>query len=244
MEATYRRMDELIGRAHDLAGEDALFVVLSDHGFSSFRRQINYNTWLYKNGYLALKGQTRTRSLEQLFDKDVSGVDVFSGIDWSRTKAWAMGLGSVYINLVGREPQGIVMPGQEYEEVVKALQEGLQNEVDPVTGENPVYKVYRRDEIYKGYDPNKIPDLRPANRLNYRVSWQDTLGGLATEVFENNDRVWSGDHCSLEPSFVRGILIVNRKLKVDDPRIIDVAPSILGTLDLKPDAELDGRVIW
>ncbi len=244
MEATYRRMDELIGRAHDLAGEDALFVVLSDHGFSSFRRQINYNTWLYKNGYLALKGQTRTRSLEQLFDKDVSGVDVFSGIDWSRTKAWAMGLGSVYINLVGREPQGIVMPGQEYEEVVKALQDGLQNEIDPVTGEYPVYKVYRRDEIYKGYDPNKIPDLRPANRLNYRVSWQDTLGGLATEVFENNDRVWSGDHCSLEPSFVRGILIVNRKLKVDDPRIIDVAPSILGTLELKPDAELDGRVIW
>lgn len=244
MEATYAKMDELIGRAHELAGPDALFVILSDHGFSSFRRQINYNTWLYKNGYLSLKGKTRTRNLEQLFDKDVSGVDVFSGIDWSRTKAWAMGLGSVYINLVGREPQGIVMPGEEYEKLVRELQDGLQAEIDPVTGETPVFRVYRRDEIYKGYDPNKIPDLRPANRLNYRVSWQDTLGGLATDVFEDNDRVWSGDHCSLEPSFVPGILIVNRKLNTGSPRIIDIAPSILAELKLKPDTELDGRAIW
>lgn len=244
MEATYVKMDELIGRARELAGPEALFVVLSDHGFSSFRRQINYNTWLYKNGYLTLKGKTRTRNLEQLFDKDVSGVDVFSGIDWSRTKAWAMGLGSVYINLVGREPQGIVMPGEEYEKLVQELKEGLQAEIDPVTGEAPVFKVYHRDEIYEGYDPNKIPDLRPSNRLNYRVSWQDTLGGLATEVFEDNDRVWSGDHCSLEPSLVPGILIVNRKLSTDGPRIIDIAPSILAALKLEPDAELDGRVIW
>ncbi len=244
MEKVYAKMDQVIGRAHDLAGPDALFLVLSDHGFTSFRRQINYNTWLAKHGLLVLKGQTQARNLEQLFDKDVTGVNVFGGIDWSATKAWAMGLGSIYVNVVGREPNGIVMPGPEYDNVVREIQQGLEGEVDPVTGEHPVYKVYRRDDIYHGYDPGKIPDLRTANAENYRVSWQDTLGGIATEVFQDNDRVWSGDHCSVEPKFVRGILLVNRKLNVQDPAILDMAPSILRELGLKPDATLDGRAIW
>jgi predicted AlkP superfamily phosphohydrolase/phosphomutase len=248
MEETYQLMDELIGEARELAGPDALFMVLSDHGFSSFRRQINYNTWLFENGYLALKGaptDVPTRNLEQLFDKDaLTGVNVFEGIDWSRTKAWAMGLGSIYINLVGREPQGIVMPGEEYEQLVREIKEGLEAEVDAYTGKKPVFRVYHRDDIYHGYDPGKIPDLRPANILDYRVSWQDTLGGLSTQVFEPNLKTWSGDHCSLEPTFVRGIFLVNRPITVADPSITDMAPSILRTLGLEPDADLDGRVIW
>lgn len=244
MADTYRKMDQVIGRAKELAGPDALFLVLSDHGFSSFRRQINYNTWLYRNGLLALKGKTRQRDLEQLFDKDVTGVDVFSGIDWSATRAWAMGLGSIYVNLVGREPNGIVMPGAEYDALVKQIREGLESEVDPATGIKPVHRVYTRDDLYHGYDPNKLPDMRAANGENYRISWQDTLGGLSTQVFEDNDRVWSGDHCSLDPQFVRGILLVNRKLTVENPGIIDIAPSILAELGLQPAGQVDGRVIW
>lgn len=244
MKAVYVKMDQLVGRARELAGPDALFIVVSDHGFSSFRRQINYNTWLYKHGYLALSGQVGPRDLQQLFDADVSGVNVLSGIDWSRTKAWALGLGAIYINVVGRERGGIVMPGAEYDQLVQEIKQGLENEVDPVTGLKPVARIYRRDELYRGYDAEKIPDLRAANIENYRISWQDTLGGLSTTIFEDNDRTWSGDHCSLEPALVRGILFVNRKLTVPDPGIIDIAPSILGELGLKPDKELDGRVIW
>ncbi len=245
MRDVYRRMDDLVGKARARAGDDTLFLVVSDHGFSSFRRQINYNTWLHKKGYLVLKGQTQTRNLDQLFDKDVTGVDVFSGIDWSRTRAWAMGLGSLYVNLVGREPKGIVMPGEEYENLIREIKEGLEAEVDEATGLKPIYKVYTRDEIYEpGFDSSKIPDLRLANILDYRVSWQDTLGGLSTEVFEDNDRVWSGDHCSLEPSKVPGIFFINRKLKVDDPGIIDIAPSILAEMGLKSPQAMNGRVIW
>lgn len=244
MEQAYRRMDQLIGKAHELAGPDALFVVLSDHGFSSFRRQINYNTWLFRHGLLALKEKPRTRDLEQLFDKDVTGVTVFQGINWSATRAWAMGLGSIYINVVGREPHGVVMPGADYDAVVSQIKTGLEAEVDPATGERPVQRVYRRDELYHDYDPNQIPDLRAANIENYRISWQDTLGGLSTQIFEDNTRAWSGDHCSLAPQFVRGILLVNRKLKQPDPAITDIAPSILAELGLPPDATLDGRVIW
>ena len=224
--------------------DNSLYMVLSDHGFSSFRRQINYNTWLYQNGYLALKGKSQSKTLQQLFDKDVEKVDVFSGIDWSRTKAWAMGLGTIYINLVGREPEGIVMPGEEYDEVVQEIKEGLENLVDPVTGEKPIFKVYHRDEIYTQYDPGKVPDLRPSNILNYRVSWQDALGGLSTTVFEDNDRVWSGDHCSLEPSVLQGILFVNRKLTAEEPRIIDMAPSILNELGFEAPEPMDGEPVW
>ncbi|MDQ7006156.1 MAG: alkaline phosphatase family protein [Acidobacteriota bacterium] len=244
MRKVYQRMDRLVGKARRAAGEDTLFLVLSDHGFSSFRRQININTWLYQHGYLALSGQVGTRNLEQLFDKHVTQVNVLSGIDWSRTRAWAMGLGSIYINVVGREPQGIVMPGEEYDRLVAELKEGLEGAVDEATGLKPVARIYTRDEMYEGYDPDKIADLRMANILGYRVSWQDALGGLSTRVFEDNERVWSGDHCSLDPAEVRGILFVNRQLKVEDPAIMDIAPSILATLGLEPDARLDGRVIW
>ncbi len=244
MRDVYQKMDELVGRARELVDPDAIFLVVSDHGFSSFRRQININTWLYENGYLALSGRTGTRNLEQLFDRHVTGVTVYSGIDWSRTKAWAMGLGAVYVNVVGREPQGIVMPGEEYDALVRELKEGLEGAVDEATGLHPVYKVYTRDEMYGEYNEEKIADLRVANRRNYRVSWQDTLGGLSTEVFEDNDRTWSGDHCSLQPSEVKGIFFMNRKIQVDDPAILDIAPSILSTLGLEPEERLDGRVIW
>ncbi len=244
MRDVYQKMDTIVGEVWEKLDEDTLFIVLSDHGFSSFRRQINYNTWLWQQGLLSLKGRSQSKTLEQLFDKDVQAVDVFSGIDWSRTKAWAMGLGSIYINVVGREPQGIVMPGEEYDAVVKQIKEGLEGLIDPETGERPIFRVYHRDEIYTHYDPGKVPDLRAANILNYRVSWQDTLGGLSTQVFENNDRVWSGDHCSLEPSVLQGILFVNRKLDTAEPRIIDMGPSILNEVGLAPVEPMDGTPVW
>ncbi len=244
MREVYQRIDAIVGAAMDRLDDDTLFMVVSDHGFSTFRRQINYNTWLYQHGFLALKGKTRARNLEQLFDRDVRRVDVFSGIDWSRTKAWAMGLGSIYINLVGREPQGVVMPGEEYDEVVRQIREGLEAEVDPATGLRPVFRVYTRDEIAGQYDAEKFPDLRASNIITYRVSWQDTLGGLSTQVFEDNDRTWSADHCSLEPTLIPGILFVNRRLDVELPRMIDVAPSILAELGLDPPEPLDGRPVW
>lgn len=246
MRDIYKQMDDLVGSVRERIREDALYLVLSDHGFSSWRRQINYNTWLQQNGYLTLTGDgTGRRDLEQLFDKDVTGVNVFSGIDWKQTKAWSMGLGAIYINLIGREPEGIVLPGGEYNQLVKEIQQGLEGLVDEEGGGvKPVYKVYHRDDIYEEYDPARTPDLRAANILNYRVSWQDTLGGLSTTVFEDNPKVWSGDHCSLEPTEVKGILFINRKLNTDDPAMIDMAPSILNELGMEPPTNLDGMIVW
>jgi predicted AlkP superfamily phosphohydrolase/phosphomutase len=237
----YQRMDDIVGKARALAGPDAVFMVCSDHGFSSFRRGVNINTWLVRNGLMTLKGQTDdAATLEKLFDTR----DLFQNVDWSRTKAYALGLGSIYVNLVGREKQGIVIPGAEYDEVRRKIKEGLEALTDPKTGEHPVSKVWTREETYTGFDPDLIPDLRAGNALNYRVSWQTSLGGVPPDILEDNLKAWSGDHCSNDPSLVRGILFVNRKIAKSDPAMIDVAPTVLHALGLASPAAMDGKPLF
>ena len=234
----YKRMDAMVGKARELAGPKALFLVCSDHGFSSFRRGVNYNTWLVRNGFMSLKGQSNDpATLEKLFDTR----DLFANVDWTRTKAYALGLGSIYVNLVGRERQGTVMPGPEYAEVVRQIKEGLEALVDPVTGERPVARVFTRDEMYTGFDPNTIPDLRAANALNYRVSWQTSLGGVPPDLMEDNLKPWSGDHCSNDPELVKGILFANRKINTASPRMVDLMPTVLKALGIPVPAEVDGK---
>ena len=244
IERAYARMDAVVGKARALLGPEDLLIVCSDHGFSSFRRGVNYNTWLVRNGYMALRGgeEGRAATLEDLFDR--GGESLFRNVDWSRTRAYAMGLGNIYVNLYGREPQGIVQEGEEYEKVVRGIQQGLEALVDEKSGEHPVTRVYRREEIYRGFDPALIPDLRVANGLGYRVSWQTTLGGVPPEVLDDNLKAWSGDHCSNEPSLVKGILFSTRKIDRTDPAIVDLFPTILTALDVPVPAGLDGRSLF
>jgi predicted AlkP superfamily phosphohydrolase/phosphomutase len=148
------------------------------------------------------------------------------------------------VNLVGREKSGIVMPGSEYEQVRRGIIDGLEALVDPDTGERPVAKVFTREEMYQEFDADLIPDLRAANSLNYRVSWQTSLGGVPPGILEANTKAWSGDHCSNDPSLVRGILFSNRKLAVSDPAMIDIAPSVLKALDVPIPAAMDGKPIF
>ncbi len=234
----YQAMDDLVGKARALAGPDALFLVCSDHGFSSFRRGVSLNTWLVRNGFMTLKGQTEDpATLEKLFDTR----DLFQNVDWARTKAYALGFGGIYLNVVGRERDGSVMPGQEYDEVRRKIQEGLLDLVDPATGSHPIARVWTREELYTGFDADLIPDLRIGNSLNYRASWQTALGGVPPDILEDNRSAWSGDHCSSDPDLVRGILFTNRKLAASDPSMIDIAPTVLKTLGVKIPPEMDGK---
>jgi predicted AlkP superfamily phosphohydrolase/phosphomutase len=211
--------------------KDALLLVLSDHGFSSFRRGVSYNTWLVRNGLMRLRGQSGTMDLEKLFDTR----DLFANVDWSGTKAYALGLGSIYVNVAGRERHGSVAAGAEYDEVVRTIREGLESIVDPETGERPVSRVWHRDEIYApGFDPTLIPDLRAGNSLNYRVSWQTSLGGIPPDVLEDNRRAWSGDHCSSDPDLIPGVLFSSRPIATTSPAMADLMPSILVQLGLRP----------
>ncbi len=241
MLAAYKKMDEIVGRARELAGPDVLFLVCSDHGFSSFRRGVNYNNWLVENGFMTLKGKPGSKAtLEKLFDTK----DLFGDVDWSRTKAYAMGLGSIYINLAGREKHGIVLPGPEYDEVVGQIKAGLEALVDDTTGARPVRQVYTRDEMYSGYREELIPDLRAASDLNYRVSWQTSLGGFGETVIEDNKKAWSGDHCSNDPQVVPGIFFSNRPINTEHPRMLDIMPTVLKALDVPAPPEVDGRPLF
>src|SRR5262245_5788237 len=237
----YERMDAIVGRAMKrLDGKTAL-LVCSDHGFASFRRGVNYNTWLIKNAFMTPKGAFTGggKTLEDLFDKGELG-EFFTWVDWSRTKAYALGLGNIYVNLLGREPRGSVAPGREYEEVRDAIVAGLEALVDPKTGERPVIKVYKREEMYSGFDARIMPDLRVANSEHYRVGWQTSLGEAPKEIFEDNKKAWSGDHCSNDPAIVPGILFSSVPLQKErEPFIGDLFPTTLALLGVPAVPDID-----
>jgi len=236
----YQLMDAIVGDAMRAAeSQHATLLVLSDHGFASFRKSVNYNTWLVINGYMTLKTgvQVKARNVEMLFDQG----QFWENVDWSRTRAYAMGLGEVYVNLKGRESQGIVNPGAEYDALKTELKQRLVTMQDPEDGQYPVRRVLAREEVYRQFDPNMIPDLFVTNNDGYRVSWQTSLGGIPKALIEPNKQVWSGDHCSVDPEIVKGIFFMNRKLATDRaPYIGDVYPTVLGVLGVKAPYLLDG----
>ncbi|HEX9161262.1 MAG TPA: alkaline phosphatase family protein, partial [Thermoanaerobaculia bacterium] len=240
IQRAYQLMDEIVGDAMAAAQKNnAALIVVSDHGFASFRKSVNYNTWLVMNGYISLKSgvQVKQRNVEMLFDQG----QFWENVDWSKTRAYAMGLGELYINLKGREGSGIVNPGAEYDALKNELKQKLVQMVDPETGERPVRRVLAREEIYRRFDPNMIPDLFITNNDGYRVSWQTSLGGIPKNLIEPNKHVWSGDHCSVDPELVKGIFFYNRKLQTArPPYIADIYPTVLGLLGVRAPYELDG----
>jgi len=240
IERAYKLMDEIVGDAMAAAQKrNAALMVVSDHGFASFRKSVNYDTWLVMNGYMTLKTgvQVKERNVEMLFDQG----QFWENVDWSKTRAYAMGLGEMYVNLKGRESQGIVNPGPEYDALKTELKQKLVTMQDPEDGSYPVRRVLAREEVYRQFDPNMIPDLFVTNNDGYRVSWQTSLGGIPKNLIETNKQVWSGDHCSVDPEIVKGIFFYNRKLATDRaPYIADVYPTVLGLLGVKAPYEVDG----
>jgi predicted AlkP superfamily phosphohydrolase/phosphomutase len=238
IEKVYRRADDLVGRLRQKVPAEAVFMVMSDHGFHSFRRSVNLNTWLVQNGYMVFEGQeSGVKTLADLFGRG----KFWEGVDWSRTRAYAVGLGQIYFNLRGRESQGMVSAGAEYAALQKEIGDKLVQLVDPETNEKVMSAVYRRDDMYTGEYLQYAPDLQVGFNDGYRVGWQDTLGGIQRQVVENNNRKWSGDHCATATEISGGVLFMNRKLSRPDPQITDLAPTVLQLLEVPLPADLDGK---
>jgi len=241
VEKSYVAMDEIVGETAKTLTPDDVLIVLSDHGFATWRRSVNYNSWLVENGYLALKGNAKRQNLEALFSRG----QFWEAVDWSRSKAYAMGLGDVYVNLRGREAGGIVEPGAAYDALRAELVERLTGLTDPKNGERAVSRVFRREQVYRRFDPRLIPDLIVANRPGYRVSWQASLGVPTETVFEDNRDVWSGDHCSLDPDLVRGVLFASRRFRAPPiPAIADVTASVRQLVGAREPDDAAGKPLW
>lgn len=238
VDRTYAQMDSIVGDAMKKLQPDDILIVLSDHGFATWRRSVNYNTWLVENGFMTLTSNDgKPVDLEMLFGQG----EFWPNVDWSKTKAYAMGLGDIYVNLKGREGKGIVAPGAEYEAVRDEIKRKLATLVDPKTGLRAVSRIFTREEAYGSFDADVIPDLFVTNTAGYRIGWQGSLGVVTKEMFEDNNQIWSGDHCSLDPDVVPGILFANRPLpKGKRPAIADVPATIYHVLGLTPPDRLDG----
>lgn len=229
--ALYRRCDETVGRVLERVDEDTLLIALSDHGFNSFRRSFHTNTWLWQNGLLAFKDGKKPST-------DIK--ENFTGVDWSKTYAYALGLGGIYLNKKGRERDGILEEGAEAERVRNAITSGMAELVDTDTGAPGIRSVSRREEIYSGAYVGDSPDLLINFHPGFRVSWETTIGGFSDRLFEDNTRRWSGDHI-IDPDAVPGILFMNRAAAKNHASIVDLAPTILQYLGAPAGEGMEGK---
>jgi len=211
----YEALDGLITYALDHMPEGTLLVVMSDHGFTSWRRVFNLNAWLHENGYLTVKDESLPEHQ-----------DMFRNVDWSKTRAYGLGLNGLYLNLKGRERDGIVPPEQR-ESLAEEIAAKLEATLDPKTGQRAVSHAYLRDKTYSAGAERSIgPDIVMGYAKGTRSSDESALGDVGREVLSDNMKMWSGDHCMDAPD-VPGILATNRPLKRPVTRLNNLAAAVL-----------------
>jgi predicted AlkP superfamily phosphohydrolase/phosphomutase len=231
IEELYRHNDALVGRVMERIKEGDVLMVLSDHGCTSFRRGCNVNAWLLANGYLTLKEGTDGSS-EWLRD-----------VDWSRTRAYALGLTGMFLNIKGREASGIVNPGSE----AKALKEEIMSRLggirDGEGGGIAINEVFDTAKLYQGPYLASAPDLLVGYNAGYRTSWDCATGMVSGPVFEDNVKAWSGDHC-VDPRLVPGILFCNYPIDSKAPALVDIAPTALRLFGMTPPPHMEGKPLF
>jgi predicted AlkP superfamily phosphohydrolase/phosphomutase len=223
--AAYKRLDETLGKVWPAVDERTLLVVASDHGFAPFRRAVHLNRWLAENGYLSLK------------DPAAAPEDFFQGVDWSKTRAYSLGLGGgIYLNRKGREPSGIV-EDKDADALLAEIADKLKGWKDG--GAPVVARAAMRKDVFSGPLSSNSPDLMAMLKPGYRVSWQTALGGVPKKRIEDHASKWSGDHACNAPEDVPGVLLANRKISEAKPRLSQVAPTFLKFLGVDPASGMD-----
>jgi predicted AlkP superfamily phosphohydrolase/phosphomutase len=241
--AIYEQIDRIIGDVLASLGEGDTLLVCADHGFKSFRHQVNLNNWLVKEGYLALKSDLASTSIN-------FGLEF---VDWKNTRAYALGLGMIYLNLEGRESAGIVT-AEEARPLLDEMRAGLLLLRDSREGygEKVVEVVTYIDDVHDGPYRYREGDLMVGFKPTYRVSWGTTSGGLrlvkddqgsvvAGPIFQPNKSNWSGGHVSVAPVHVAGIFASNKvvSLPAGGAHLLHIAPTALRLLGVEAPAELD-----
>jgi predicted AlkP superfamily phosphohydrolase/phosphomutase len=228
IESLYQRMDSLVGEVLDKTkAKDTMFMIVSDHGFNAFRYGVDLNRWLEENGYLKLK-------------EDGRGKKNLTGIDWSQTRAFAVGLAGIFLNLKGREAQGTVDPAEEAESLREEIAAGLTTMTHTLRdGQTVIKQIYNAQEVYRGPYKDDAPDLIVGYNKGYRASWETAVGQVTDKVLHENTKAWSGDHC-IDRSLVPGVLFCNRKIATENPRLMDIGPTVLDMFGVSVPAYMDG----
>jgi predicted AlkP superfamily phosphohydrolase/phosphomutase len=222
----YQRLDAVVGDLLDRYGSRATLLVMSDHGFANFGTQFNLNSWLRAMGYLGPPECT----------------SIIKDVDWAKTSAYGLGINGLYLNLKGRERDGVVEPGDEQEALLTELVQRLEAVTD-ANGQRVIRNVYRADKVYAGNVTALAPDLIVGYCRGYRASWATSKGDLTEEVLLPNDSAWSADHCA-DALEVPGVLFRNRPLRATAPRLIDMAPSILAEFGVPVPSTMTGSNVF
>jgi predicted AlkP superfamily phosphohydrolase/phosphomutase len=241
IERVYRRADGFIGEIVGRLDPGTPVLVVSDHGFHSWRKAVNLNTWLVQHGYMKLQGE---RPVDKKLDDLFGGGTFWENVDWSGTRAYAMGIGQIYFNLRGRESRGIVSPGAEAKQLADELSARLLTMTDPEDGKPIIRSVYKRDDIYSGEFLSNASELQVGMHEGYRVSWQTTLGGSPEGLVYPNMKKWSADHGGYDFETTAGVLISNRKIQHATPSIMDIAPTVLKYFGIQLPADIDGKALF
>ena len=267
--AHYRSLDKAIGRILDQLPADTLVMIMSDHGFNAVARRFYVNAWLQKQGLLSqrsnldlasrvvplmnrLKSVPYLRNLKNRLFSDTWGPAqmqrslVARSIDWPRTSVYYAPDGGLRINLIGREPNGIVQPGEDYERLRNQLRQSLLEIKDSKTGEDVIACVYFREELYLGPCLDLAPDIivephRGHADADHNYILDGKLDDQALDVF-GSSAPYSGNHA------LDGILIASGQSiisgdEISGARIEDIAPTVLASLGAKVPDSLDGRVL-
>jgi predicted AlkP superfamily phosphohydrolase/phosphomutase len=227
----YKFLDRKLGELlRELPPETHLFVV-SDHGAARMDGGICINDWLIREGYLCLR---ETPSAATPLAK--------ARIDWSKTRAWGDGgyYARIFLNVQGREPEGIVPP-EQYESLRRELAQKIVAIPDEKGRPLPT-QVHRPEDLYRTIN-GVAPDLLVYfGGLHWRSN--GTVGNKTLHTFENDTGPDDANHAQY------GLLIYrppgganpapDTPAKFEDARLVDITPTLLRLFGLQPDASMEG----
>jgi predicted AlkP superfamily phosphohydrolase/phosphomutase len=228
----YQQIDQVLGEVLQHADDRTTVMVLSDHGFAPYNRSFNLNTWLLNHGYITLKAEPNPGQSE-----------AFANVDWSHTRAYGLGLNGLYLNLRGREREGIVESGAQAEALLKQIREELLDVRDPQNNLQAITRIDLAGEVYQGPYAHQGPDLIVGYDRGYRAGWQTILGNFPADVFEDNSNPWSGDHC-MDYTLVPGVLLSNRPIHIASPSLTDIAPTIFAEFGIPKPGSMMGHSVF
>jgi predicted AlkP superfamily phosphohydrolase/phosphomutase len=252
----YLRMDPVLGRLRERLPSDVLLVVMSDHGFKSYRRKFSLNTWLLEQGYLVLlPGKDRELPRSSPAFEHVYITTDAGAVDWTKTRAYGVGFNGLYLNLEGREGlekdgkrgkdgiPGIVKKGTEADALLAEIRSKLEALVDEKTGDHVVLRCDLAGEVYHGSRADEAPDLVVGYNAGYDNSDPSSLGEIPNAVLEDNlGGTFNGSHLMC-PDVVPGVLLTNGAVLPGPHRLEDLTVEILKQYGLPPADGMQGRPV-